>query len=113
MTFEINFNKIIQGLLIAGITAIIIMLWNIDGRVRVLEKQQNIVERVERLENAMLPVLVSWKVEEELKKIEEELGDTEVEEEEEMTPVSNEKKKEIIRREAEEWANNQIMQQRE
>jgi len=68
MTVEVNFGKVIQTLIAMGITAAIVYLWNIDGRVKVLEDNADITERVATLETAMLPVLTTWKAEELLKK---------------------------------------------
>ena len=121
MTVELSFGKVTQGLIIAGITAIIIYLWNIDSRVQVLEKQQSVVERVSRLETAMLPVLATWRAEEIHKKEHKELrlprftgttgGDgleeNESDELEVIYPMPP-TKEETIQMEAADWAREQL-----
>lgn len=129
MTVELSFGKVMQTLIVAGITAIVIYLWNIDSRVKVLEKQQSVVERVERLETAMLPVLATWKAEELFRK---EMEGREEEREQPMGPfplpfisgseppededadepdhIKERKARERHQRTADEWAREQLRQ---
>ena len=118
MTVEISFGKVVQALAVAGVTAIIVYLWTIDSRVTVLEKQQNVVERVERLEEAMLPVLATWKAEELLEQeMEEIMGEgspfpvpvyPDLAAPERPKPRS---KAEVIQEKADNWAREQLQQQ--
>lgn len=138
---ELNASNIIKGLIIAAVTAVVVLLWNIDSRVKVLEQGQDMVDRVERLETAMLPVLATWKAEEMLKKerereedewipprYEESYPDSAVggdepseeifteeegeEEEEEGGGIRRDvlTRKEMIEKEAEDWAKEQLQQ---
>jgi len=114
-------NRLIMGIGISLLTAIIIALggwiWHSEGRFSRLEASQNVVERVSKLENALLPVLVEYRMREEMKRLGINLETDEEAPAEKPKPspkpVRGKSRKEIeteVREKAREWANQQIQQ---
>ena len=87
-----------QALVITLILGLIGWGWNVERRMTKVESTTNLAHRVENLENALLPILVDYKVQSELSK---------------RAPVLPEalvKKEEVakIRKESEKWAKERI-----
>lgn len=62
------YNGVVTAVLVGALT----WAWNLQGRITRLESQQNIVQRVENLENLLVPIIVDYEVKKELKRREQE-----------------------------------------
>jgi hypothetical protein len=96
-------------------TPIVGWMWSIDRQVTELNKSRDLVSRVEKIEDALFPILVEWKVQQQLKELFPDgiPGEESEEDDAGSEPPPPEKVKELkerLRKDADDWANKQIQQ---
>jgi hypothetical protein len=91
------------ALVVAVVLAVAGWAWNLDRRVTTMESATDVAGRVSALEEALLPVLVEWKVQSELR------NRLEATAEEEEAPVKREEAK-LRKKFTNDWAREQIQQ---
>lgn len=90
-----------RALITTAIIAVLGWGWRVEHRMTTIEAGQDLTQRVKSIEDALLPILVDWKVQKELA---EKLGADSI------LPEPEKQKKAEIRRKSEDWANKQIKQ---
>ena len=90
-----------KAIIVAVICTILGWGWNVERRMTTIEAGQDITLRVKSLEDALLPILVDWKVQNVLA---EKLAKRDADDD--PAPVMEDE----IRKESEDWAKEQIQQ---
>lgn len=111
MQINLDANKLVTGALSTVLIGGFTFLWTVNNRVTALEQSKNLAERVEKLENALLPVLVEYKMQQEIKKLG--LNSTATPPPPPTSPTYTDPSyssfnEETIRNQAENWAKEQI-----
>lgn len=107
-------NKILNGILLSAITGTFVFLWTINNRLTVIESKQDLSVRVSNLEDALLPVLVEYRLQKELEKLETKEKPTAtpgvsfIPLTPFQDPIFRMNKKNALRNDAEKWANDQL-----
>lgn len=109
MQINLDANKLITGLITTVVIGVFTFLWTMNNRVTTLEQGKDLTERVEKIENALLPVLVEYKLQQEIKKIAPPPPPPGITPLPDFVPFSpNNTDQEFLRGEAEKWAKEQI-----
>lgn len=103
MKLDIKTIAAIFGILLALMSPLYAWMWSIEKRMSSVEAAQDLVARIQNLEDALLPVLVEYKLQEELKKIQ-----SEDENESPLDTISPAEKN--LRETANRWAEDQLKQ---
>lgn len=117
MQINLDGSKILTTVIVGAIVGGFTFMWSMNARVATLEANQSIVDRVETLENALMPVLIEFKLQKEIEK----MALKAIEENEGPTPpivvddpvrpldyLDRKRAKDALRGSAEDWAREQM-----